>query len=300
MMIPENATIGSVILQIHVNDKDGMRGRASESDTISLPSYSHDGTIRLTEKDNNRINVDSNVDEATLTSSFNFRILNPEGNNPFGIDPHNGSLKLISELDHELTAHYILDVEVSESTSPLGNSGIGSDENSFQDNGDSSSQLLKSKTPVLISIVNINDNAPRFKFNRLVCIAYNDLGNDIPICQVIAFDKDYVFGNNDSPGSLLTSLSFKLSPGGSGNDLFRIDEKTGAVHFNATNPIPAEHYSLMVSSHSNISTPEGPGPEIHVFSVQVFLLHESLLLFISLCLLSIFIPFFVILCYFSN
>ncbi|XP_074594055.1 fat-like cadherin-related tumor suppressor homolog isoform X2 [Brevipalpus obovatus] len=247
--IPEDAVTGSVILQIHATDKD-LR-EFNESGAISLPPYSHYSSAKPTENDNNSISVGSNKDETNPLSSFTFRILNPEEDNPFEIDLHNGTLKLISELDHELTAHYILDVEVSESTSPSSITGAERNDNSIQDNDNQSNQPLTSKTPVLIRIANVNDNAPRFKFNPLVCTAYNDLGNQIPICQVIAFDKDYVFGNNDFPESLRTSLNFKLLPGGSGNNLLRIDEKTGAIYFNATNPIPAKHYSLMVTCTDN-------------------------------------------------
>ena len=154
-----------------------------------------------------------------------YRIVNAEQDAaPFVIEKKTGVLRTREKLDREMQAQYILDIEIAEVNPDSGHS-------------------LMSRTPVIISIENVNDNPPQLVSQIVRCQAYNSLPKDIPVCHVIAFDLDDVSaGSSSSPSHLVYDII-------EGNDyaFFKIDPTKGSIYFAQEKEIPNKAYDLTVS-----------------------------------------------------
>ena len=168
-----------------------------------------------------------------------FRILNDPEDCPFEINSTNGLIKTKNELDRETLAHYVLDIEISEANESL----TSSDQ-----------QALSSKTPVIINVLDVNDNEPKFIRSIFRCQAYNNLDKAIPICSVIAYDLDIISdddddedNDNDNDGSPNKSLLHFQLLNGNENNYFLINEVDGSLFFSPNHTTPKGEYNLMVS-----------------------------------------------------
>ncbi|RWS31837.1 fat-like cadherin-related tumor suppressor isoform X4 [Leptotrombidium deliense] len=151
----------------------------------------------------------SDADLNDDSSAYIFRILNEAEDCAFRIDSKTGLIETKAQLDHETQAQYILDIEISENRE------------------DNSVPVLKSRTPVVINVLDVNDNAPLFHQSIFWCNAYDNLNISIPICQVIARDSDNI--GNELFKSDNGKITFRISDGNE-NEFFRIDESTGAIY----------------------------------------------------------------------
>lgn len=172
-------------------------------------------------------------------NQFVFRILNDPEDCPFEINSTNGLIKTKNELDRETLAHYVLDIEISEANESL----TSSDQ-----------QALSSKTPVIINVLDVNDNEPKFIRSIFRCQAYNNLDKAIPICSVIAYDLDIISdddddedNDNDNDGSPNKSLLHFQLLNGNENNYFLINEVDGSLFFSPNHTTPKGEYNLMVS-----------------------------------------------------
>ncbi|RWS13849.1 fat-like cadherin-related tumor suppressor isoform X5, partial [Dinothrombium tinctorium] len=163
------------------------------------------------------------------SSEINYRILNDGKDCVFKIDSKTGIIQTKARLDHELQTQYVLDIEISE--------------NAIGENG----HYLTSKTPVIINVLDVNDNKPQFVHTIFLCQTYNNLKDTIPICQVVAYDADDV-GSNQMVANDNGKLSFSIIDD---NEFFRIDESSGAIYFKGSGNISKGKYYLIVKAFDN-------------------------------------------------
>jgi protocadherin Fat 1/2/3 len=188
--VKENATIDSVVLQIHSHDDD---------------------------LSNEPLNIQYRIVNAEVDAA------------PFVIDSKSGVLRTRDKLDRELQSQYTLDIEIAEVNPDSGHS-------------------LMSRTPVIVSIENINDNPPQLVSQIIRCQAYNSLPKEIPVCHVIAYDLDDVSSSSSS-----SSLVYDIIEG---NDyaFFKIDPTKGSIYFAQEKEIPNKAYDLTVNCASALPT----------------------------------------------
>lgn len=166
---------------------------------------------------------------------FNYKILNEE-DVPFKIVKTTGLIQTKDVLDREHQSLYVLDIEVSEAHATSG-------------------PTLSSRTPVVIRVTDVNDNDPATIQTIVRCQAYNTLSNDIPICQVIAWDLDDMIDDEfEQNGHLQRSSArlprFNITEGNERN-YFAVNEATGQLFFandsrDLDAPIPKKTYELVV------------------------------------------------------
>jgi protocadherin Fat 1/2/3 len=167
---------------------------------------------------------DPDLDSDTETK-INFRLINEV---PFTID-QNGLVRTKSKLDRELESRYVIDVEISE-----------------EYNADSKEPVMTtmlSRTPIVVNIIDVNEFEPKAILSIYRCQAYNDISQKIPICQIVAIDRD------DDENCV---LQYKFIEGNDYN-WFSIDQTNGAI-YTAKDGIPKGEYDYIISV-SDCGTP---------------------------------------------
>ena len=166
---------------------------------------------------------DPDLDSETETK-IEFRVLNDV---PFSVDD-NGLIRTKSKLDRETQSRYVIDLEVSE-----------------RHNADIDEPVVTmiSRTPIVVNVMDVNEFEPKAILSIYRCQAYNDISQKIPICQIVAIDRD----EDDN-----CVLQYKFIDGNDYN-WFSIDPSSGAIH-TAKEGIPKGEYDYIISV-SDCGTP---------------------------------------------
>ncbi|KAJ6215568.1 hypothetical protein RDWZM_010068 [Blomia tropicalis] len=183
--IMENVTIGSKILQLKAYDQDySMMKR----------------------------------DEATNNEDIQFRIGN--NNVPFEIDS-NGWITTTNELDHETNKRFVLDIEIMDKTS-INQLSTNVQRRSLQ-SVTNSGYVTRSRTPVIIDIIDVNEYEPKSILHTYRCRTYNNVDQHRPLCHIVANDRDH----DDS-----CPITFQLIDIDNEENYFRLDNNTGIFYSN--------------------------------------------------------------------
>jgi hypothetical protein len=163
------------------------------------------------------IQIESYDSDAESDGLINYRITNDV---PFVIDKTNGLIRTKNKLDAETQSYYVIDVEVSETT------------------GDKVQTTLLSRSPVMVSVIDVNEFDPTAISSMQRCQAYNSLPTSIPICQMLVIDRDASKGKD-------CELDFRLIEGNEFN-WFNIDHESGVIYFNKQS-VPSGEYELILT-----------------------------------------------------
>ncbi|EDO41767.1 predicted protein, partial [Nematostella vectensis] len=152
-----------------------------------------------------------------------YAIIDGTGVDKFIIDPDTGAIRTAGELDHEVADHYWLTVQAK----------------------DGESYPLYTNIPVLINIVDLNDEAPYFAPSTYYPVLAENLPSGSSVVQVTAKDPD-------SGGSL---LRYTITKGNEQNN-FVIDPQSGLI--TTLRPLDREfksEYKLTVSASDGGTPP---------------------------------------------
>lgn len=147
-------------------------------------------------------------------SPIRFRILNDV---PFSIE-QSGLIRTRGKLDCEVQSRYIIDVEVSETNIH-----------------EEVEMTLITKTPVIVTVNDVNEFEPQALRTILRCQSYNTIQVNDTICQIVAFDHDGTKCN----------LIYKVIEGNELNR-FKVEKESGVIVSNQDS-IPKGEYELVVS-----------------------------------------------------
>ena len=157
---------------------------------ISIPEHSTTATITVRAMD------------ADLGQAGDVRYSITDGNfqNLFAINSNTGVITIVGDIDREIAASFDLTVEARDLGTPQGR---------------------RSTSIVVVTVTDINDNAPEFLLDPYSTQVREDVGVPFNVLQVVAFDMD-------EQGNPNSDITYSIT-GGNDEGRFAIDASTGQI-----------------------------------------------------------------------
>ncbi|XP_075679653.1 fat-like cadherin-related tumor suppressor homolog isoform X1 [Dermatophagoides pteronyssinus] len=162
---------------------------------------------------------------------------------PFEID-NKGHIRTTDKLDRETISRYVLDLDVMEPTI--------TDSNQYNDDNQTTT-FLKSRTPIIVNILDVNEFEPKSIMNTYRCYMYGkNIDRRLPVCQIIAYDQD----DDDR-----CTLSYEIIEGNE-KKFFHLDTNSGRI-YSTKDIISKGNYDFVVQI-SDCNQPEPFTSTVHV------------------------------------
>ncbi|KPM03017.1 fat-like protein cadherin-related tumor suppressor-like protein [Sarcoptes scabiei] len=240
--IKENIPIGTEILRLNLIDQDHSIVSRSSSRTM--------------ENNNTR----------TL---LEFRLLQSDSEDstmiPFEITK-DGRLLTTKPIDYETHAHYVIDVEILKpcDTSLTVKTLTEVKNTIFTETSQCS---LRSQTPIIIDVENLNEFAPKSITSIYRCFVYSDVVDySLPVCRIIASDLD----DDDER----CPISFKIFEGNEQN-YFELDDQSGFIYVaDGIKTIPKDSYHFAVNISDNCNHPRALSTTVKVL-IRVLVVNQE-------------------------
>ncbi|OTF73366.1 hypothetical protein BLA29_004421, partial [Euroglyphus maynei] len=167
---------------------------------------------------------------------------------PFEID-NKGYIRTTDKLDRETISRYVLDLDVME---PIDDRF--SIDNQTNQQQQQTKTFLKSRTPIIVNILDVNEFEPKSIMNTYRCYLYGEqIDVRLPVCQIIAYDQD-----DDDDHCL---LSYEIIEGNE-KKFFHLDTKSGRI-YSTKGSISKGNYDFVVQI-SDCNRPNPFTSTVHV------------------------------------